>query len=137
MAYQGIVDADQVHGLIRRLSQVAFWCCVLAVAYLALMPGEDVPGFTWDKANHLLAFAVMTALAALGWPARRSVFSLWAPLLGYGLLIEVIQYFLPTREFSLLDWVTDGLGILVALGLIALWRAWRSRYQSGAKPSTR
>ncbi|NBC48947.1 MAG: VanZ family protein, partial [Gammaproteobacteria bacterium] len=122
MARQGILDADQLQGLIRRLSQVAFWSCVLAVAYLAFLPATEVPGLSWDKANHLLAFAVMTALAAFGWPTRRSAFSLWVPLLGYGLLIEIIQHVLPTREFSLLDWAADGLGILAALGLIALWR---------------
>jgi VanZ family protein len=137
MAYHGLLGADQVQGLVRRLSQVAFWSCVLVVAYLAFLPSEDAPGLSWDKANHLLAFAVMTALAALGWPARRSAFSLWLPLLGYGLLIEVVQYCLPTRELSLLDWVADGLGILVSLGLIRLWHKWRARHQSSAKPSTR
>jgi VanZ family protein len=30
----------------------------------------------------------------------------------FGLLIEIIQYFLPWRSFSLLDWLADIIGIL-------------------------
>jgi len=108
--------------LLRRFFQAAFWASVLAVAYLAFMPADDVPVSTWDKANHVLAFAVMAGLAARGWPSRESAVARWGLLLGYGLLIEIVQFFLPIREFSLLDWLADGIGILSYLILAQLWR---------------
>lgn len=36
-------------------------------------------------------------------------------LLAFGLQIEIVQYFLPNREFSLLDVVADGVGIVFGL----------------------
>ena len=35
----------------------------------------------------------------------------WVSLLAFGLFIEVVQYFLPYRQFSLLDLAADGIGI--------------------------
>ncbi|MEA3639008.1 MAG: VanZ family protein [Lamprobacter sp.] len=111
--------------VIQRLSQAALWSCVLVVAYLAFLPSADPIGASWDKANHLLAFAVMAWLADLGWPARRQASLRWGLLLGYGLLIETVQHFIPLRHFSLLDWVADGIGILIYLGLKARWQGYQ------------
>lgn len=109
----------------QRLAQLALWVSVLVVAYLAFLPSVDPPGVSWDKANHLIAFAVMAWLADLGWPAKRQAPLRWGLLLAYGLLIEAVQHFLPLRHFSLLDWLADGLGLLVYLGFKISWR----RYQ--------
>ncbi|MBK5938859.1 hypothetical protein CCR96_06275 [Halochromatium roseum] len=95
---------------------------MLIVAYLAFLPSADPIGASWDKANHLFAFAVMAWLADLGWPAKRQAPLRWGLLLGYGLLIESVQHILPLRHFSLLDWVADGVGILIYLGLKASWK---------------
>jgi VanZ family protein len=117
---------------IQRLSQMALWGCVLVVAYLAFLPSAESIGASWDKANHLLAFAVMACLADLGWPAKRHAPLRWGLLLSYGLLIEVVQHFLPLRQFSLLDWVADGIGILIYLGLKAGWQGyWDLRKGAG------
>jgi VanZ family protein len=35
------------------------------------------------------------------------------PLFAYGLVIEIVQYHLPYREFSLWDLAADGLGLLI------------------------
>lgn len=121
------LKTERARGAVRRLSppviqlvaQVAFWGCALVVAYLAFLPSTDSPGASWDKANHLVAFAVMAWLADLAWRAQRHAILRWGLLLGYGLLIETVQHFLPLRHFSLLDWVADGLGVLMYLGLKA------------------
>lgn len=110
--------------LVRRLSRVALWVCVAVVAYLAFTPSADPPGTSWDKANHLLAFAVMAGLADIGWPARGQAAWRWGLLLGYGLLIETVQLLLPLRHFSFLDLVADGLGVLLYMGVRAFWRRW-------------
>ena len=47
---------------------------------------------------------------------KLDVFKKVTLLLAFGLQIEIVQYFLPNREFSLLDVVADGVGI--ALGVV-------------------
>lgn len=127
-----LLTTERARRAIQRLSQVALWGSVLVVAYLAFLPSTDPPGAAWDKANHLLAFAVMAWLCDLGWPAQRQATLRWFVLLGYGLLIEAVQHFLPLRHFSLLDWLADGVGVLIYLGLKAAWQ----RYAVSI-PSTR
>jgi VanZ family protein len=128
MTVQGLLRSWIAPSVIRRLSRIALGVCVLAVAYLAFTPDADTVGTSWDKANHLLAFAVMAALADRGWPGRRLEGRRWALLLGYGLLIETVQQFLPLRHFSLLDWAADAVGILIYLLSRAAWRAGRRRW---------
>ena len=99
--------------LVRLLYRLALAVCMLVVAVLALSPAQDVPGFDYDKLNHLLAFIVMAWLAEGSWPQPRHALWRWMLLLGYGLLIELAQSQLPTREFSWLDLATDALGVLL------------------------
>jgi len=64
-----------------------------------------------DKAKHIFAFYALTFLADYSTPTVRFNLSKGLAVLGYGLLIEVIQYFLPYREASLFDLAADGIGI--------------------------
>lgn len=86
----------------------------VTVLYLATTP-LDVPLVedVNDKASHVLGFFGLALLLDFSSPdsglGARKVLA----LLAFGMLIEVIQYHLPYRTFSLLDWAADGLGILV------------------------
>ena len=64
-----------------------------------------------DKVNHALAFFVLGLLADFSFPERGFGPSKILALLAYGLLIEVIQHFLPYRTFSLYDLAADGVGL--------------------------
>lgn len=97
--------------LLRGASRLALVFCVLGVSYLAFAPLTGPPLFSYDKSNHLFAFVVLAWLVDLSWP-NRPLAVRWGLLLGYGMLIELVQSQLPYREFSLLDLVADGLGIL-------------------------
>jgi VanZ family protein len=66
---------------------------------------------TNDKVKHVLAFYVLAFLADYSAPNVSFNRNKVVMILGYGLLIEVIQYFLPYREFSLFDLAADGIGI--------------------------
>ncbi len=67
----------------------------------------------YDKANHILAFFVLAGLADLAYPGSSPArgWEKWVSLLAFGLFIEAVQYFLPYRQFSLLDLAADGIGI--------------------------
>lgn len=75
-----------------------------------------------DKLNHVLAFAVLAGLTDFSFPGSRFGAAKVLALLGFGLLIEVVQYFLPYRESSMLDWLADALGVAAYVLCIPLLR---------------
>lgn len=105
------------------LWRACFLFCFGLTAYLSLMPQEMLPSGIdiWDKLSHSIAFAALALSAALGWPEKSFVRSVVPPLLLFGVLIEFTQYFVPGREFSLLDMFANAVGIFIAwIGLRTL-----------------
>jgi|SRR5690554_254199 len=99
----------------RRLWQAVLFVSVAAVLYLATTSSSyPVPASDNDKINHLIAFVELTIVTRLAWP-RLSAWWYASVLLGFGLLLEVVQANLPYREFSLMDVVADGLGIAIGM----------------------
>jgi len=78
----------------------------------------------WLRANsefgHFVGYALLS-LSLSGAMSRRRVFV--APLiaLGFGLLMEGVQVFIPSRGASLGDMGVNVLGVVVGLGLYLLW----------------
>lgn len=103
-----------------------FWLALLAVSALAFLPDHDVAQITtgWDKANHTLAFAVLALFAGLGWP-RWPWWQMALALIGYGVLVEVVQSFVG-RDASALDVFADSTGIALhgAACLLSGRRSW-------------
>lgn len=97
-----------------------------AVSWLALVPAPPPQADTgWDKANHLLAFAVLALLASGGWgTGHRRLIAIG--LLAYGGLIELLQTQLPPRSGEWADLLADAVG--VALGLLLAQALSRSRH---------
>jgi VanZ family protein len=92
---------------------------------LTLIPGSAVPDvgfFQADKIVHFFIFGILMILASYGLkkykaayqkPENPLVFALVYSLF-FGVLIEVIQQFVPGRSFSIADIVANSIG--VALG---------------------
>jgi VanZ family protein len=97
---------------VRSALRLALLICVLAITYLAFAPLEHEPGTPSDKLNHFLAFWVLAWLSDRSYPGRRLERYRWTLLLGYGLMIELVQGLLPYRDLSLLDFAADAAGIL-------------------------
>ena len=78
-----------------------------------------------DKVIHAVVFISFAVLMDLA--TSRCPFWLWKglPLLIYGAVIEVLQYFTPDRSFSLLDLLADLSGIVLYLILksLLIWGA--------------
>ncbi len=76
-----------------------------------------------DKVIHIVVFFIFALLMDLA--ISRHPFWFWKglPLLMYGAIIEVMQYFSPDRSFSLLDWAADFFGIFLyfIIKLFLLW----------------
>ncbi|MGE5500568.1 MAG: VanZ family protein [Ignavibacteriales bacterium] len=90
--------------------------CVGVLA-LALMPLQTIPEVgVSDKIEHTLAFAVLAVLGTWSFPGRTGRVA--AGLIGFGILIEILQGTLPLgRDAEVLDVAADSIG--VALGMAA------------------
>ncbi|MDR1635900.1 MAG: VanZ family protein [Treponema sp.] len=80
----------------------------------------------FDKFQHFLAYFVLTAAIAL-WFSRekwRSGFGFPAltATLGslYGLVDEIHQYFVPSRNCDIRDWLSDTLGAIAVAAVVKL-----------------
>lgn len=93
------------------LFKVIFYFALVAGCYLAFSPveGSFQAKFN-DKALHFMGFFVMSLCAQLAHPtARFTILALG--LISFGLLIELIQAYLPHRSFSLWDLAADAVGV--------------------------
>ena len=82
-----------------------------------------------DYLKHFIVFFGFSVLMDLA--ISRHPFWLWKglPLLIYGAIIEIMQYFSPDRSFSVLDWLADFSGILlyflIKMALVWVDSKWR------------
>ncbi|MGN6267418.1 MAG: VanZ family protein [Ginsengibacter sp.] len=104
------------------------------VGLLTLMPARDVPEVGWfdkipdfDKFVHAVLFGGLVILFAI--PLFKSQISfrqkvnyairVSIAVIVWGITIEFLQkFFVPSRDFDLLDWAADTLGVIVAFWMI-------------------
>jgi VanZ family protein len=104
--------------------RLSLYGAALGFTLLALLPVDRLPPVPlfnwWDKAQHALAFGVLTLLARLGWP-KGSVWRQALGLVAYGVLIEFAQAATGWRHGEVADAVADAVGVVAGLGAAALW----------------
>ena len=109
--------------MIRLLKKPQFYLLLAIYTWLGVIPTDTlyIAGYN-DKLLHFSGYIVLmnSCLLAYGTRPRKSV--MFGLLLLYSFTIEVIQYFLPWREFSLLDLLANALGLFTGqlLGLTAV-----------------
>ena len=104
------------------------------VGLLTLMPARDVPQVGWmdnipnfDKFVHAVLFGGLVFLFAL--PLFKTRFSFRQKLnycikisiasIIWGITIEFLQkFYVPSRDFDLLDWAADTVGVIIAFWVV-------------------
>ena len=104
---------------IETVARIVLIACVATILWLALSPNPPNPAglFDLDKVNHVGAFLVLSLLADYSYLARSALVLKGTVLLGFGLLIEGLQYWVGYRYFEVSDLIADGVGI-VLYGLV-------------------
>jgi len=105
--------------------RAAFWLAFVFAVTMALMPHAPNLIEIGDKYQHFLAFAALTALAAISYP-ETPLLRLGERLSFFGALIEVGQS-IPglNRDCDIKDWIVDTLAILLVISIFAVVRRQR------------
>lgn len=89
---------------------------LLLTTLLAIAPQPEIIAREInDKLGHAAVFLVLAFLADASWPDLPFDWRKALPLMAYGILLECLQYFTPTRFFSGADMVADAVGIAAYL----------------------
>ena len=112
-----------------KLAGVLFWLALTVTLVTALLPQPPIPQSLAgsDKVQHILAFAMLSLLAAAAFP-RRGFIALFLPLALLGGFIELLQM-IPAlhRDAAVADWIADCLAIGAVVSLCGGWRWIRGR----------
>ena len=100
------------------LAKFLFWLGVLAILAMSVVPTNTSEAISsLDKAIHFFAFLVITYLLWAAYKLPRPFISSVLLLSLFGLTIELLQHFVPTRIFSLYDFAADIAGIIAGVTL--------------------
>ena len=111
----------------RRFWWVVTGAYAIVVLVLSIIPTSgDLGPEHIDKVAHVcmyLLFAWLLVQVIRATHATESVYLLWAWIyaFSYGLLMEVLQFFLPWRGASAMDVVMNGLGAVLGVWLARRW----------------
>lgn len=113
------------------MKKLVFWLFLVALVTLSLLPTRylGAPVFSiWDKAQHAIGFAFLTALALQAY-ASQPPLRLALALLTVGVAIELAQAASGWRMGDWRDVVADAVGIAAVLVWCRIRR--RSRFSPG------
>lgn len=104
----------------RAAARLGFCALVLAVCVASLLPQEDsVPLGHFDKLAHAGAYALTAFVGVLGARTRRGWLTVAAMTLALGVLMEVLQSYVPGRSASIGDLIADVVGVMAGIWLAA------------------
>ena len=119
---------------IQKILRVLLVLEFLGIVYLSLKsPQNGVNIQLNDKVGHFIGYGVLSLNTFLVFefkPLRKGIF-LIIGLIGWGVLMEGLQGFVPGREVSGLDIVANSIGVAIGTALYFV----RKRVQSRAKMS--
>ena len=98
--------------------KLLFWVLLTSVLVLSCIPGAS-PGVlnmvNFDKVVHFFTFLLLSIIFLFAYSFSKPFFAVAFLMSMFGLLIEVVQLYVPNRLFSVYDLIADVLGVLAAL----------------------
>lgn len=111
-----------MNGSKEKLLSVSLILFFIGIAILSLLPPKSIEKIgEHDKINHFIAYSVLSLNVGLV-VKRIKTYLFYLPLLiGYGLLLEYVQGFVPGRQPSLLDVLANSIGVSIGFFLYFLY----------------
>lgn len=94
---------------------------VLMITYFSLTPiKHEVSESMWDKASHFIAYFILFVVAK---KVHTKFNNLTCAIICciYAFGIECIQYFIPYRDFEVLDMIANSLGVFLGVIVYTLF----------------
>lgn len=115
--------------------RAAFVVLLALATWLSLTPSPIQVGPS-DKLDHLAAYYVLALAADFAFPAAGFYLLKALPLFAYGVLMEVLQHYVPGRSAEATDAVADAAGILLFAASVPVLKRVSpfSRRWSGSTP---
>jgi len=108
---------------VTRLLRYAFWSAAAFAFTMAVLPNPPhLPGGPSDKVQHMLAFAVLAALASAAY-RNAPLLPIGVLLSAFGAAIEVVQLIPALHRWGdVVDWVADTAAAALVLAAVGLRR---------------
>lgn len=128
------VTATRAPSMLKAYGPAILWAIMLFAE--SAVPSDDIPQsiiFSQDKLIHMAIYAVFGYLLYRGMRKRGSRNASLAGWITFGICVvygatdEFHQHFTPGRSMDVYDWIADGLGAALAIGLARLLENRRSR----------
>ncbi len=103
----------------RRSILVIWIASVLTVVYLSLSPRIELP-YDFDNADkvyHMLAYLWLAALPFFAFLNPKEALVATLSMIPLGIGLEIAQYYVPGRLFSLADMAANCLGVILGIWL--------------------
>jgi len=71
--------------------------------------------------NHIIVFTILSTLCFLSYKSKKTFFY----LISISIVLEILHYFIPTREFELNDIFGNIVGILLSFVILKVIKFWR------------
>ena len=114
--------------IIQHSLKVILGISILIISVLSVL---EIEAQSWvnfsDKFLHFSLFLYLTILSWLSRIIHKELF-LYAIVLAYGILIEIVQIYIPYRSFEILDIFADFLGILAGIFFINFFKDLYPKY---------
>ncbi len=109
--------------LVRISARIGFPVLLCLSFYLSVsMPDEQsLIASLWDKFSHAAGYFTLVLMLDFAYRPALHIGAKSSAILAYSIGIECIQFFIPYREFSLLDILANatGIGIFLILRILA------------------
>jgi VanZ family protein len=102
--------------------RIAFTVYALIILWASLRTGGGPqPIEHFDKVMHFAFYGLFTVMAAGCTTKRKTFIQISIFITFYGVLMEILQSFVPSRFMSLADIVANTIGVIIVVALF-LWR---------------
>nr|CBX30771.1 hypothetical protein N47_E42830 [uncultured Desulfobacterium sp.] len=111
---------------------VVWICSVCLVIYYSLIPGVEFPVDFWqaDKLYHFVSYCWLSVLPMIAYSDRKIALTASLSMVLLGVLIEILQIFVPGRTFAMADIAANTLGVVLGIYNGGYLRRYLSSYGS-------
>ena len=99
----------QSYVIIKKMFKPQFYLLIVFYIYMSLSkPGADLVSSYNDLILHFIGYAVLINSSLLAYGIKSKKINRFIYLFSFSFALEVIQHFIPHREFSFLDLINNG-----------------------------